>query len=208
MASENHIFKLSNAGGFKTITRYADMLAGNTTWSPWAPTGAYDALYRVTVSPAGASSITFDNIPSTYKHLQIRGIYRPAAATSPPYNTLFRLNGDAGSNYSRHFLSGDGSSASASGVSSQTYGWLPYHLGSNSLANTFNAVVIDVLDYASVSKNKTVRALGGYDANGSGYIQLTSTAWLSTSAITSFTLYTGNLLNFAENSSFALYGVK
>jgi hypothetical protein len=208
MASNNYIYKMSNAGGMSTVTRYVDMLAGNTTWSPWEPAGAYDALATITVPSGGAATIEFAGIPTGYKHLQIRGIYRPASAASPPYNTFFRVNSDSGSNYSRHFLSGDGASASASGQASQAYGWLPYHLGSNSLANTFNSVVIDVLDYSSISKNKTIRSIGGYDANGSGYIQLVSSAWLSTSAITSYSIFTGNLGSFAQFSSFALYGVK
>jgi hypothetical protein len=174
----------------------------------WQPEGAYDSLATVTVPSGGVASIDFVNIPNTYKHLQIRGIYRPASAASPPYNTFFRVNGDSASNYSRHFLSGDGASASASGQASQVYGWLPYHLGSSSLANTFNTVVIDVLDYSSTSKNKTIRSIGGYDANGSGYVQLVSSAWLSTSAITSYSIYTGNLGNFTQYSSFALYGIK
>jgi hypothetical protein len=174
----------------------------------WQPEGAYDSLATVTVPSGGAASVTFTGIPSTYKHLQIRGIYRPASATNPPYNTFFRVNSDSGSNYSRHFLSGDGASASASGQASQAYGWLPYHLGSSSTASVFNAVVIDILDYANTSKNKTIRSLGGYDLNGSGYIQLVSSAWLSTGAINSFTIYTGTLGNFDQYSSFALYGVK
>ena len=174
-----------------------------------AAAGDYESIATAIVGSGGSPDITFSSIPSTYKHLQIRGIYRPASAASPPYNTFFRVNADSGSNYSRHFLSGDGASTpSASGQASQAYGWLPYHLGSSSLANTFNTVVIDVLDYANTSKNKTIRSIGGYDANGSGYIQLVSSAWLSTSAITSFTIYTGNLGNFAQYSHFALYGIK
>lgn len=184
---------------------YASQISGHL----WAPNGSYDALATITVPSGGAATIEFAGIPSGYKHLQIRGIYRPASAASPPYNTFFRVNGDSGSNYSRHFLSGDGGgTATASGQASQAYGWLPYHLGSSSLANTFNSVIIDVLDYSSTSKNKTIRSIGGYDANGSGYVQLVSSSWLSTSAITSYSIFTGNLGSFSEFSSFALYGVK
>lgn len=178
-------------------------------WSSGGIGGDFEHIETITVGAGGAASVTFSSIASTYKHLQIRGILRPEAATSPPYNTFFRFNADSGSNYARHRLSGDGTSATSGSATSQTYGEFNYHLGSNSTASTYAATVVDVLDYASTSKNKTVRALGGYDANGSGYAQLMSTVWLNSSnAVTSVTIYTGNLSDFEQYTTFSLYGVK
>jgi hypothetical protein len=74
--------------------------------------------------------------------------------------------------------------------------------------NVFGAGVTDILDYTNTSKNTTVRALGGADANGSGSIDLTSAAWLNTNAVTSITLTTNNGSTFTAGSSFALYGIK
>lgn len=66
---------------------------------------------------------------------------------------------------------------------------------------------MDVLDYKNTNKYKTSRFLSGYDANGSGVIMLNSELWMSTAAITSITIdNTGS--NFAQYSSFALYGVR
>jgi hypothetical protein len=75
-------------------------------------------------------------------------------------------------------------------------------------ANYFAATNIDILDYASTTKAKTVRALGGNDRNGYGRIQLSSGLWFATpQAITSIVLTTDGTA-FAENSQFALFGVK
>jgi hypothetical protein len=72
----------------------------------------------------------------------------------------------------------------------------------------FGASVVDVLDYASTSKNKVIRALSGGDANGSGLIVLYSGSRNLTDAITSITIFPTGAGDFREHSSFALYGVK
>lgn len=203
MANNNQIYKMSNAGGFKSLTRYYDMLAGNTTWSPWSPVGAYDALATVEVPSAGAASVTFSGIPTGYKHLQIRCIAR---GTSTGTTITTTANGDTGSNYSRHYIYGDGSTVGAGGSASQTSMTVAYAASNSNLANTFTANIIDVLDYASTSKYKTFRSLTGLDINGAGgYIQMNSGLWQSTSAITSLTF---TLTNFAQYSQFSLFGVK
>ena len=51
-----------------------------------------------TFSPTSGSSVTFNSIPSTYKHLQIRY----AITTSAYADIRFRINGDTGSNYTYH----------------------------------------------------------------------------------------------------------
>lgn len=68
----SYIYKMSNAGGMSTVTRYTDMLAGNSFWNPWSPSTDYDSIATTTVGAGGAASITFSSIPSTYQHLQIR----------------------------------------------------------------------------------------------------------------------------------------
>jgi hypothetical protein len=123
-----------------------------------------------------------------------------------------RFNSDTGSNYSRHVLSGDGASATSGANLSQTR--IPFGNsipGANSTANVFGAAVIDVLDYASTSKNKTVRGLYGANDNTSNTeyrMALNSGLWYATpAAITSITLLP-ETANFAQYSTFALYGIK
>lgn len=165
------------------------------------PEGAYDALATVTVPSGGAASITFAGIPSGYKHLQIRF----SANNASNQNIFLRFNGDATTNYARHFLYGDGSSAASGAVSSDVNLSIGY---TSTTANIFGAGVVDVLDYTSTSKNKTIRSLAGYDANGSGLSVLYSGVWFKTpEAITSMSIFAG-AGNINQYSSFALFGVK
>ena len=201
------VYKFSNAGGFTSKQRYTSMLAGNTTWNPWEPQGAYDALSTVTVPAGGAASVTFAAIPTGYKHLQIRSISRDSSGTiSQQY---LRFNGDTGTNYSIHTLTGNGASAGTAGSAgaNQPYINCGIKSGPSDLANSFGVSVIDILDYADTTKNKTVRTLSGVDLNGSGYVWMSSGAWRNTNAITSIVLIP-EVSSFVQYSQFTLYGVR
>lgn len=166
--------------------------------------GSYYPIATTTVPSAGAATVTFSSIPSTYTHLQVRFIARTGSASS----VYFRFNNDSGSNYSgRHRITGDGASAAASGSSSQTQIYTFGLSGLPTAASTFGVGVADVLDYANTNKYKTFRQLDGGDANGSGTIELVSGAWMNTNAITQINigLDTGS---FVQYSSFTLYGIK
>jgi hypothetical protein len=206
MASNNYIYKMSNAGGMSTITRYTDMLAGNTTWNPWSPAGAYESIATVTVPSGGAAAASFTGIPATYTHLQIRYIVRSTqASTETGINA--RLNSDTGSNYAWHYLFGDGASVAASAGATQTSLNFVNVAGANATASAFAVGVLDILDYANTSKFKTLRLLQGWDGNGSGRINLSSGLWMSTSANNAIEFYPSSG-NWAQFSQFALYGVK
>jgi len=180
---------------------YASQISGKLS------TNSYESISTVTVGVGGSSSITFSSIPSTYKHLQIRGIARTTEAVAA--NILnYRLNGDTGTNYAAHLLYGDGSAAGAFANTSLSYIYGAGIPGSSANASIFDAVVIDILDYTNTNKNKVVRSLGGYDANGSGDIRMNSGVWLNTAAVNQITLTTGGANNFPQYSSFALYGIK
>jgi hypothetical protein len=211
VASENHIFKLSNAGGFKALTRYPDMLAGNAVWNPWEPQGAFDALATVTLS-ATTASVTFAGIPTGYKHLQIRAITRSDMNSGGAWSPIsLRFNSDTGSNYSIHSLGGTGASPFAEGYASQTSTTGGFAAPTTNVANSFAISVIDILDYASTAKNKTVRLLTNVENNGSGIVVEQSGSWYSTTAINTITfgMYGGTSgSNYLTNTQFALYGVK
>ena len=72
----------------------------------------------------------------------------------------------------------------------------------------YGAIVLDILDYANTNKNKTMRAIGGVDVNGSGVAEMWSGLYISTNAVNSINLYSYNGSNISQYSSFALYGVK
>jgi hypothetical protein len=156
-----------------------------------------------TANGTGSSGvITFSSIPSTYSHLQIRGM----TVTSLNFqNTLVTFNGDTGANYSQHQLVGTGSAASANGLTNQNN----MTLGQNGTSTYPSADIMDILDYADTNKYKTVRDLSGVDSNntGQGLIILRSGSWRNTAAITSITL-TLSGGNYNSATSYALYGIK
>jgi len=185
---------------------YASQISGHL----FAPSGAYDSIATTTVGAGGTSSITFSSIPSTYTHLQIRGIGRTNRSANGDYS-LVRLNSDSStSNYTSHYLQGNGSSA-ASGAYVQSFAgglWSRWGAASDG-SSIFGAGVMDILDYANTSKYKTLRDLGGLETNTSNsQINFESTMWLSTSAITSITIVPGAGTSWDQYTQFALYGIK
>ena len=163
--------------------------------------GDYESIATATFT-GSALSITFSSIPSTYQHLQIRGLARTPSGND---HIDLRFNGDTGTNYSMHGLSGEGAS-----VTSEGYGTQNRIFNVNSPVNNadvYCASVIDILDYANTNKNTTVRTLQGWDRNGFGVLAFNSGAWYNTAAVTSITL-AARTHNPTSISSFALYGIK
>jgi hypothetical protein len=177
------------------------------TAAPYTLVGAYDALATVTVPSGGASSITFSAIPQTgYSHLQIRGITNNTSGGFSLDTVI--INGNT-SNYSDHYLYGDGSSASAGangGGGTASYAILTG--GTSTPSNVFAGFIMDVLDYKNSNKNKVFKCLSGMDANGSGYIWFQSGAnYTNTNPVTSLT-FTPSSGNFAQYTQFSLYGIR
>ena len=165
---------------------------------------SYESIATTIVGSGGAADITFSSIASTYKHLQIRVMTRSTAAISLGGFRL-EFNGDTtSSNYKGHYLYGDASSV---GAGTSSYIGVGLITGASATANVFGISIIDIIDYANTNKNKTVKSLAGSDLNGSGEIDFFSGLWINTSAITSIRLFAA-APNFAQNSSFALYGIK
>lgn len=153
-------------------------------------------LISTTILGSTSASVTFSSIPTGYKHLQIR----MAANSTASGATYWRFNSDSGNNYSQHLLYGNGSSVASGATTSTNAGYIGY---TTTGANIFPASIIDILDFASTTKNKTVRVLHG-DNNAN--IMLNSGAWYSTAAITSVSLFAN--VNYVAGSRFSLYGIK
>ena len=171
-----------------------------------APTD-YESIATTTVGGGGTAYIEFTSIPSTYKHLQVRWIFRSNRVTNPDYLKL-TFNGDTATNYSWHYLVGNGSTAVASASASADFIINRAGAGSSQAANVYGAGITDILDYADTNKYKTSRTLGGFDDNSIGEISLQSGNWRSTSAVTSLRLTVGAGTLLSQYSSFALYGIK
>ena len=175
--------------------KFRSMLAGNTAFIPTD----FDSIATATVGSAGV--VTFSSIPSTYRHLQIRYM----AGTSSSASAYMRLNGDTGSNYAWHYFNGP--SIGAGGYTSQTsIGISP--AGSGMGTAQFTVGIIDLIDYQSTAKNKTVRAYCSLNVNGTGSdVSLQSGLWTNTSAVNSITITTFGV-DFRSGSTFALYGIQ
>ena len=176
---------------------YASQITGHLS------TNAYESISTVTVGAGGQSTITFSSIPSTYKHLQVRGWLTTNTDGGSP---IARFNSDSGSNYAAHWLTGNGSAAASSNSTSTNS---MYFCGTAAGTSTTYPMpfVLDILDYANTNKNKTIRSLSGRDSNGSGEVGLYSGVWLNTSAVTTIELQAvSRTIN--QYSSFALYGIR
>lgn len=177
-------------------------------------------LISTTVLGSTTASVTFNvsSYASTYKHLQLRIVSRnawaaPSGTVAYGANALIRFNGDSTSgNYRSHYVEGN----SASGMLSGDYGtinaaYIP-DLGGvwdSSLSGVYSAGVIDILDPFSATKNKTLRTAYGNLKAGQGRVGLNSTAWFSTSAVTSIVVSEdGSGGGYKSGTRFSLYGLR
>jgi hypothetical protein len=184
-------------------------------WGALGSVGTFDSISTTTVGVGGASTITFSAIPSTFKHLQIRGISRTTTATGDgdPYHMQF--NSDTANNYAWHTVQGyvgATSDVNAGATTTTSNMRIGYSAGANNSANMYESSITDILDYGNTSKYKTIRTLEGFDANNDGpgryyAARMFSGLWQSTNAISNITITAPNG-SFAQYSQFALYGIK
>jgi hypothetical protein len=155
------------------------------------------------------ATITFDNIPQGYKHLQLRQIARLNVSDTGTEITGFNFNGDTSASYARHNVYGIGSGTpTASASVSQTICNAGAIIQRSTNTSVFSVGITDFLDYSNVNKFKTVRTLGGADDNGAGWIELRSGLWMNTAPITKILLTPSAAINFGVNSRFSLYGIR
>jgi hypothetical protein len=170
------------------------------------PRGSYESISTVTVGGGGAADVQFTSIPSTYKHLQVRGISRSTDSANFT-QTKLTINGVT-TNYTLHQLFGDGASATAFAATGQASTLYESMTADTATASIYGVTILDILDYTSTNKHKTFRIMAGYDANGSGRLALSSgMTTTNTNAVTSVTL-TPRFGNFKQYTQFALYGIK
>jgi hypothetical protein len=193
---------------------------------PFAPASAFDALSTAVVPSGGLATITFAGIPQTgYTHLQLRCHIQDNRTVYGIDQLRIQVGNssiDTGStSYAHHYLRGDGSAltaAAAATSSGDNASWsLNGAVGTNVSPGSWGAVIIDILDYTSTTKNKTMKALSAVDLNGTGpsgvpgRVALGSGLWLGSDAlkgITTIKLYPENASLFTEFSRVSLYGVK
>ncbi len=173
--------------------------------------GDFESIATVTVSGTSTYYATFDNIPGGYQHLQVRGITR--GNNTSDYQCYIAFNSDRGNNYARHQLEGTGASVFANAQASTDAANAGRQTTSDANSSMYGATIIDILDYESTTKNKTVRVLSGADTNNTlsgtknGSIAVLSGLWMNTAAITRIDLFAG-VPNWGDKTTFSLYGVR
>ena len=205
------VTKVSNSGIKTGVLKYDSMLAGNAAYDP-----AATWLIQRVAGTGSSNTITFSSIPTGYTSLQLRILYKDTSTTdytvmNAPIN--LRFNSDTAQNYRAHILYGTGSSALAND-SGTGFTALPvygcYMSSGATFANMMGVSIIDIHDYNSTTRNKTIRNFAGNDGNQSSAnraVTLSSGVWLSTAAVTSITILSA-ATNFTSTTSIALYGMK
>ena len=165
----------------------------------------YVLLETITVGEAGASSVTFNNIPqSGYTDLKVVYSARGLAAATDR-GMFVQFNGDTTSSYTYKFLRGDGSSA-GSGGSTTTFLYWGNFPAASATANTFGNGEFYIPNYTS-SNYKSVSSDSVSENNATaGWDTFVAGLWSKTNAITSMLLYPESG-NFAQYSTFSLYGL-
>jgi hypothetical protein len=190
----------------------ASQISGHLT-----PTTGFVSIATVTLGSA-QSTASFTSIPQTYKHLQLRISF--LCSNADGWQFLQAGNGSldtSANSYSSHYLRGYGTGVDADytngSLNANAKGYRWGYANTSSATSPYTAV-IDILDYTNTNKNKTFRSLNGQDANGSGFIFLSSGLWMSTSAINTIQVSNSNgnsqtnYANYNQYSSFALYGIQ
>jgi len=183
---------------------YGAYSAASNSVTPVTPS-SFESIATATAN-GSSGTITFSSIPSTYTHLQVRFNARITGAGANRYAYFLQWSGS--STYPYHYLLGNGSAASASGATGNSEVYIDEGMpAETATASCYGVNIIDIHDYASTTKNKTVRLLGGYDTNSSnGKVYMYSGMRLSTTAISSLTIATN--ATWVSGSTFALYGIK
>lgn len=161
-------------------------------------------LISTTILGSAAASVTFSGLGTSaaaYKHLQIRAVYKMDTASE---TALMQFNGDTATNYRVHRLTGNGSTVTSADFGPK--GSLVPLNATGTATGVFSTSIVDIFDFASTTKNKTVRSLSGR-LDTATEINLYSGAWFSTAAITSITL-PATAGNIVTGSRFSLYGLK
>jgi hypothetical protein len=190
--------------GINTGGTWSNVLsAASNSVTPTVAT-AFESI--ASASPAGTTTTTFSSIVGTYSSLQLRinGIIPTGL-----YNSiLIQFNGDTASNYSFHQLAGNNETTSGAGTASATYMVATGYPYGSAVDSYPTGAIVDIHDYASTTKFKTIRSFAGWDHNvtASSEVCLHSGNWRNTAAVTSIRVWSS--VNFGTGTSIALYGIK
>lgn len=161
------------------------------------PTNTYLPLANITLGTA-ATSVTFSSIGQGFRDLIL---VANTGVSSSGQAVRLQVNNDTTGTYNDVFMNGNGSSASSSYDTNNTYIFIaPYGFTASTPAAN---IIAQFMDYSATDKHKPVL----FRANDAGLATSAGAArWASNTAISTIKIYvaTGNLV---AGSTFALYGV-
>ncbi len=152
------------------------------------PTATYVALANFNAA-GSETSVTFSNIPNTYRDLVIQG---NVIGNSSNGVLNMELNGDTANRNSLRMYAnpGTGIDTSSEGLASATIG------------TNVGTLLVQILDYSATNKHKTTLI----QSNDPGVIVSAGVArWSSTSAVTSVKITSNR--TFQSGMTLSLYGI-
>jgi hypothetical protein len=156
----------------------------------------YDKIQTYTVTGSAVSTVSFTSISSAYTDLVI-----VANANETGGYGLWRLNNDAGANYTRTYLLGSGSST----LTSQNLGLNQLYWNGEGGGDSFCTNIIEIFNYASTAAVKSMQQRDGLASQTS---ILTVMRWNSTAAVNRFDFLSATGTNtIAVGSTFTIYGI-
>jgi hypothetical protein len=174
---------------------------------------AAPAMFEIeTVEGDGTgATLTFANIPSTYKHLMFIGQARFTGALSTAALSI-RFNNDTGTNYHIQGVSGSGVTPGAIAAGSVNHIDLSTVPAASGIANYAGQARVMIANYKDTVffKNVVCEASRMYNTTTTNFnVELNGGMWLNTGAITEIDLYssTASAGNFATGTKFTLYGL-
>lgn len=184
------------------------------------PAANFDHL-ATQVLVSGSSQIEFASLStyaSDYKDLQIRVVSKTSRTQSDEDQLIMRVNSVSSLyQYANHWLTGLSSGGlQAAGLPSSSVAYssqmtLTRQATNNAAINasTYSPCVIDIMDFASTSKRKTVRAIGGTRDNLDSAVAMVSSFYVANNnAIDNIKLRCYWNSTFLAGSRFSLYGRK
>lgn len=173
--------------------------------------GAYfsDAFIAETALTGNVTSVTFSNIPQTFRHLMIMASTRVDTAVEVD-NAQIRFNGDTGANYDYQQLFGNSATATASAARATTSAVIGAAEGANSRANCFAPGLVWIFDYSRTIEKRMVgftAVFGNLSADADMFALFRVGNWRNPNVITSITIIPATGPNFVSGSRFQLYGI-
>jgi hypothetical protein len=179
--------------------------------STWQILGGLPLIASTTLGSA-AATVTFSNIPSTFKHLRIVA-HAKASPNTAHEDILLRFNNDATAQYAFINITADNGGGSVGLLTGNTQTSMPIMrmASSNLNAAIFGGGFCDVLNYAStLAANKIAFSYSGSGDYGTvGQLRIRQGSWCPTSftpaAVNRVDLISGSG-NFVTGSRFEIYG--